>query len=86
MPIYDYQCAHCDNVFEKLIMGPTRVPAACPQCGSRKVERMFSAPALHRTASRNAALEREYQSYRNQWKDSAYMPKSKPRKRTSNSS
>jgi putative FmdB family regulatory protein len=80
MPIYDYHCADCDDVFEKLVMAPVQSPRVCPRCGSRKIERVFSAPALHHTASRDAVLKREYQSYRKQWKDSAYMPKSKPKR------
>ncbi|HWA15188.1 MAG TPA: zinc ribbon domain-containing protein [Gemmatimonadales bacterium] len=49
MPIYEYVCSACDNAFEKLVRGDTRV--ACPECHSAKVERLISAPARPAGAS-----------------------------------
>jgi putative FmdB family regulatory protein len=43
MPIFDYQCATCENRFETLVRGDTKV--ACPSCGGRKVEKLLSVPA-----------------------------------------
>jgi len=46
MPIYRFKCKKCENEFEDLVMkrGET---SPCPECGSKKVERMVSAPAKH---------------------------------------
>lgn len=43
MPIFEYFCAPCHDEFELLIRGDEK--AECPSCGSRKVERLFSATA-----------------------------------------
>lgn len=43
MPIYEYQCAECDAVFERLVLRPqpaTQMP--CPQCGSPRTAKVFS--------------------------------------------
>ena len=43
MPIYEYQCAHCQHVFE-LMQKITDKPAIhCDQCGQDKVVRQVSA-------------------------------------------
>ena len=75
MPIYDYHCAACDEVFERLILPSDMDDAARPECGSRDVQRMISTPALHNTSSRNDILDREYRQYRKKWEENAYMPK-----------
>jgi putative FmdB family regulatory protein len=43
MPIYDYHCSQCDKDFELLISRST-VPA-CPECGSRDLEKRPSLTA-----------------------------------------
>ncbi|MDZ4865207.1 MAG: zinc ribbon domain-containing protein, partial [Gemmatimonadota bacterium] len=43
MPIYEYHCAKCASDFELLVRGETVI--ACPDCESRKVERLMSRPA-----------------------------------------
>ncbi len=45
MPIYEYRCDKCGGQFELLVRADTR--PACPQCGSAKVEKLFSAFAAH---------------------------------------
>lgn len=42
MPIYDYACAKCQHHFELLVLSST-VPA-CPSCGSRRLQKLMSAP------------------------------------------
>jgi putative FmdB family regulatory protein len=42
MPIYDYRCARCKHLFEKLILAKTET-VSCPECASREVERQVSA-------------------------------------------
>ena len=75
MPIFEYYCAKCDDRFEKLIMPSDKPEVVCPVCGSRKIEQMVSAPAIHNTSSKNDVLHREYKAYRKRWKENAYMPK-----------
>ena len=43
MPIYDYQCNACENVFDKLVLGSTVV--TCPKCGSDNLQKLISKPA-----------------------------------------
>jgi putative FmdB family regulatory protein len=45
MPIYEYTCKKCENEFELLIRGAEK--AACPECGSARLEKRFSVPAAH---------------------------------------
>lgn len=41
MPIYEFCCKDCGQNFERLIFGAEK--AECPECNSRKVERLMSA-------------------------------------------
>ena len=77
MPIFDYHCEKCDEHFEQLLLPGDKAKVVCPECASKKVERLISAPALHGTQSKNEVLEREYRAYRKRWKENAYMPKPK---------
>lgn len=51
MPIYDYKCNKCENVFEALVKmadaeQPTKDP--CPECGKKAVVRYYiKATPLH---------------------------------------
>ena len=43
MPIFEYRCAKCQSDFEQLVLGPKAESAiACPTCGSRDVEKLYS--------------------------------------------
>jgi putative FmdB family regulatory protein len=42
MPIYEYRCSRCSEVFEQLVLGRSADPVECPQCGSRKAEQLVS--------------------------------------------
>ena len=42
MPIYEYNCDECDNVFEYLVMGGNG-PEDCPCCKGTKIKRQMSA-------------------------------------------
>ena len=42
MPIYEYHCLACGEAFEKLVLGPTPPPVACPGCASADVARALS--------------------------------------------
>ena len=50
MPLFEYRCGKCGHVFEHLAMRADERPSKCPKCGSRKLEKQFSAFAA-RTGS-----------------------------------
>jgi putative FmdB family regulatory protein len=44
MPIYEFKCRKCRNVFEILFRNrDEKVPVACPECQSTRTQRMISA-------------------------------------------
>lgn len=49
MPIYEYRCQQCRREFEELVRG-SRPQVKCPDCSSKKVQRLMSAAAV-KTAS-----------------------------------
>ncbi|MDQ1334509.1 MAG: hypothetical protein QG552_1459 [Thermodesulfobacteriota bacterium] len=43
MPIFEFRCAACDEVFEKLFMGSDEeVDMTCPKCKAETIERVVS--------------------------------------------
>ncbi len=43
MPIFEFRCLECDNLFEKLFLNPDqKTDIACPECQSRSFERVVS--------------------------------------------
>jgi putative FmdB family regulatory protein len=44
MPLYEFVCKKCDHTFEELVLRESEV-VACPECESRKLERLLSVPA-----------------------------------------
>ena len=44
MPLFEYKCASCEHLFERIEKHGARRPK-CPQCGG-KTERQLSAPAI----------------------------------------
>jgi putative FmdB family regulatory protein len=43
MPIYEYQCQKCQEIFESLQLSrATEEDTDCPQCGSDRTERIVS--------------------------------------------
>jgi putative FmdB family regulatory protein len=43
MPIFEYQCAECCTVFEKLVLQrQTTVPVPCVKCGSTSTTKVLS--------------------------------------------
>ena len=50
MPIYDYECAECQAVFEELIRSPRdEAELQCTECGSPKVVRQVSRFSMGRS-------------------------------------
>ena len=45
MPIYEYHCNQCDHEFENLVFKVSE-KVSCPECKSKKVQRMMSAFAF----------------------------------------
>jgi len=43
MPIYEFICKECQEEFEELVMSPGDPKPKCPECGSKKVEKLMSA-------------------------------------------
>jgi putative FmdB family regulatory protein len=45
MPIYEYLCKDCRNLFERILTlaAHDREPIACPTCGSKNVEQELTA-------------------------------------------
>lgn len=44
MPIYEYRCRECESRFERFVSGESRI--ACPECESRRVDRLLSVFAV----------------------------------------
>lgn len=51
MPIYEFECTTCGNVFERLQKLSDADPVDCPECGKRKIRRRLSAPAFRLAGS-----------------------------------
>jgi putative FmdB family regulatory protein len=50
MPIYDYRCQGCGEISEIFLRGEDNTESiVCPVCGSKRVERLFSASYLMQT-------------------------------------
>jgi putative FmdB family regulatory protein len=72
MPIYEYQCRHCANKFEMLVLRSTIV--ACPLCQTQEPEQLLSTFALSsegirqanaQTARRAAVNSTDYRDQKN---------------------
>jgi putative FmdB family regulatory protein len=46
MPLYEYSCQKCAHTFEALVFDGEAI--ACPECQSKRLERLFSVPAKPR--------------------------------------
>jgi putative FmdB family regulatory protein len=42
MPIYEYRCDACEKRFEEYLSTSDKPKPPCPNCGSKKVERLWS--------------------------------------------
>jgi putative FmdB family regulatory protein len=51
MPIYEFECSACGNVFDRLQKLSDPDPDACPNCGKSKVHRRVTAPAFRLSGS-----------------------------------
>ena len=51
MPIYEFECADCGDVFERLQKLSDTDPSICPKCGAPRVKRRLTAPAFRLAGS-----------------------------------
>jgi len=42
MPIYEFECSKCKDVFEVLFRSSDKMIASCPECKSKKTKRLMS--------------------------------------------
>ncbi|MCG6538311.1 MAG: zinc ribbon domain-containing protein [Syntrophales bacterium LBB04] len=43
MPIYEFRCKKCKNIFESLIFSPADEKGlSCPKCGSKRSQKIMS--------------------------------------------
>jgi putative FmdB family regulatory protein len=42
MPIYEYRCQKCEHRFEEYLSTSDKPVPPCPECKSKKVERIWS--------------------------------------------
>ena len=63
MPIYEYKCASCGEVFE-VILEIGGVPPSCPRCGGHECRKLIGAPAIHvKTDHATARIEKRVRDY-----------------------
>ena len=61
MPIYEYECRACGELFELLVLKET--VAACPSCQSQDLEQLlsgFAVSSLDKTKANVAAARKQY--------------------------
>ena len=61
MPMYDYRCRSCSQLFEELVFS-SNVPdeeITCPNCSENKAVKQLSAPAVSVGSSFEPACEKQ---------------------------
>ncbi|MDD6088938.1 MAG: zinc ribbon domain-containing protein [Desulfovibrionaceae bacterium] len=53
MPIFEYRCEQCGNIFEEITFGNDVPP--CPSCGSSETEKLISRPCRYSDGSASSA-------------------------------
>ena len=51
MPMFEFYCRACGEVFEELLLSGDAACPACPACGAAETERRISAPAPLKTGA-----------------------------------
>jgi putative FmdB family regulatory protein len=50
MPIYEFRCKKCKNIFESLIFSAAEEKGlSCPKCGAKKAEKVMSVSAKRKS-------------------------------------
>jgi putative FmdB family regulatory protein len=55
MPLYEYRCEPCNEVFEVLVRSASDVPE-CPRCRGRELARELSVPAAAQVGGKGSPL------------------------------
>lgn len=56
MPLYEFRCRRCKNVYERLLSREQRdEPGECPQCGCARSQRLMSTFAGHKSGGGSIA-------------------------------
>ena len=60
MPMYDYKCRSCSQLFEELVFSSSMRDKniTCPYCGTENPERQLSAPAISTGTPSEPACEK----------------------------
>ncbi len=51
MPIYEFECNACGNIFDRLQKISDPDPMVCPDCGKKKIHRRVTAPSFRLSGS-----------------------------------
>lgn len=81
MPIYEFECSACGNVFDRLQKLSDPDPVVCPDCGKKKIHRRVTAPSFRLSGSGwyETDFKKDGDKKRNlTGKDEAPKPESKP--------
>lgn len=63
MPLFDYECRDCGEIFEVVVVGRDGRPE-CPACGGRKTRKLPSVVAVHvRTDTATPRIEKRVKDY-----------------------
>ncbi len=57
MPIYEYRCGKCSEVFEQLVLSRRDNHVECPRCGAVEVKQLVSRFAAQTRGGATAAAE-----------------------------
>ena len=71
MPIYEYKCQGCGNVFEFLQLPASDEKPECPKCQSRKLESVISTFGFSTPGMRKANAKKSREAQKAAYKDQA---------------
>jgi len=57
MPIFEYKCNSCGNVYEFLERTANKANNECPKCGSKDMQKLISGFAVGHSSAANQACE-----------------------------
>lgn len=63
MPIYEFECTSCGEIFE-VMLGMNEASPSCPTCGGSKCRKLIGAPAVHvKIDHATARIEKRVKDY-----------------------
>ncbi len=48
MPLLEFKCLECEEIFDKLIFGDDRSNISCPHCNSKDLKQVYQGKSLFR--------------------------------------